>query len=1442
MRTSIPVWLLFGLLSLAGTNAAPAQSGRTGVGAIPYSNGVTFRVWAPHATNVSVAGNFNGWDMAANKLVGEANGYWSADVTNAAAGAEYKYVINSNLWRKDPRGLSVVNSGGNSIVFNPNRYKWDVPSFSRPERKDMVVYKMHVLTYSPGYVQSPYGNFNMAADKLDHLQELGVNTIELMPVAEFPGNNSWGYNPADPYAVESAYGGSAEFQRFVDACHTRKMAVLLDVVHNHWGPTDLATWQFDGYAPDVNYGGIYHYNTPGLCCTPWGSSRPDYSNAEVRDYIKDSYATWLEAFHVDGFRTDSPYHIGYYQNTEGAWPGNADGVNLMKEVNGLLHNSYSNVISIQENGDATWDFDARWDMDFLEDLRALVADPSDANRDMNALAGLIESGAGLGRVVYVESHDTAGDLNGNTRLTRLIDAGDPTSFWARKRSLLAAAVYLTSPGIPMIFQGEEMAENWSFSDRTGYRWDATTAEQHRGHIAAYKDLVHARRNLKGGTQGLKGSNCDVTHIDNNNKVIAYKRWDAGGDDVVVVANFGITAWTNNDYSIEFPSAGTWYVHFNSDQTSYYSDFNQIGPATVAAAGSPPKANINMGRYSALILSKTAPATSGRATASPCNNGCDAPVTFHYDSAGGPLSGAAQVRVLVGHDGWQNPVYTNMTRDPLNSNEWTCAYSGFPGGTRGLNYVFTDGGSLWDNNFSKDWYVGVACHSTARFTPAQPTGCTDVTVRYEAADGPLMTATQVYAHIGQNNWEWTGNPDMAMTRVGEGIWTCTFGLRDPAYNLNVCFNDGAGGWDTHFSGNWNVDVQNCHTNTGNAWIDPAQPSGCDPFTIYFEPVAGPLATATNINLFIGYDSWQGVAVLPMTQVSPGRWSVVYAPLRSTDWINFCFNNGQGTWDNNYTKDWNYSVYCPPQDGLVTFSPESPVGCVPLTITYQEQTDCPLENAAGVYVCLTNYYTPTALDGALPMTEISNGLWRADFYPPPGISSVGLYFHDNQGTVDQLRKTEYWYVYFQDCRPAGMLAITNPLCEWVPMGAAVSVTLAGQLDGGRSDTLVWSNALTGQQGTLPGTSRWEIAGVALQPGTNTITVGARVYGAPAFDSPTNSAYQDGWQVGDNGGFGFTEWTQYSVYPPLITVSSSSILGAKAWQFNKPASMDSYFYMAERSLLSDLLPGDSLRFKIDTAHQGQGLYETIDFITEAGAWLGSLAFAPYAPNKVTLMSSFDYNTLDLPPTTAGYAYSLDMLTMTSSVLTVTSCSSGQSIQSPINWANNSSQPLHTVSFFCMNYDYVAATEYIQMADLQVVPGTQGQWQSDTVNIISTAAQDQDTDGMPDDWETAHGLNPGVNDALADDDDDGQPNLDEYYADTHPGNSNSMLRINSVYVAGNALQLVWQGGSNATQIIQCSSNLESGWRDLLTNRPPTPVTNILNREDLVHTNQLFFRFKAGR
>ena len=268
-------------------------------------------------------------------------------------------------------------------------------------------------------------------------------------------------------------------------------------------------------------------------------------------------------------------------------------------------------------------------------------------------------------------------------------------------------------------------------------------------------------------------------------------------------------------------------------------------------------------------------------------------------------------------------------------------------------------------------------------------------------------------------------------------------------------------------------------------------------------------------------------------------------------------------------------------------------------------------------------------------------------------------------------------------------------------------------------------------------------------------------------------------------------------------------------------------------------TLFFTLDRSAQGLGIYLSIGITAENGAWLGSIQFSPYASNQVSIIGN-EYATLNLPTSTAGYEYRIEMLSVTSSLVTITSRSSSENVQASIQWMGDG-QPAHRISFFCMNYDWMPGSEYIQMADLQVIPGAQGQWQSDTVYILSSASQDQDTDGMPDDWESTHGLNTGANDAGGDLDGDGISNGEEYAADTHPANSNSMLRINQVTFANNSWHIDWQGGSNAQQIIQSSTDL-SGWTDLVTNSPPTPVSNQLIRSDSSPTNRFYIRVKARR
>src|SRR5579859_4830553 len=310
----LSLWLLF--LALAAnplSSFAQTYSTRPGWGATPYSGGVTFRVWAPNASSVRVAGTFNSFSTTANPLVAEpgGTGIWSVDVAGAVDGNQYKYYINGTTYKQDPRARKQVSSTGNCYVYTTTNFNWAGDTFSSTNipLNDAVVYELHCGTFNG----SP-GTFYNATNKLAFLKQLGVSVVEVMPPAEFPGNSSWGYNPSDIFGIESTYGGPDAFKSFVKTAHQLGMAVLVDVIHNHYGPNDLDLWQFDGsYVSQggTNYGGIYFYQQNGPCCTQWGP-RPNYGTQQVRNFIQDNFTMWLNECHVDGFRWDSPGSMIYY--------------------------------------------------------------------------------------------------------------------------------------------------------------------------------------------------------------------------------------------------------------------------------------------------------------------------------------------------------------------------------------------------------------------------------------------------------------------------------------------------------------------------------------------------------------------------------------------------------------------------------------------------------------------------------------------------------------------------------------------------------------------------------------------------------------------------------------------------------------------------------------------------------------------------------------------------------------------------------------------------------------------------------------------------------------------------------------------------------------------------------------------------------------------------
>lgn len=630
---------------MVGASLASAPSLNPGMGAVFKDDSCTFRAWAPFADAVFVVGSFTAppWDVRIplardNPLPGNGHDYWSAHVNNVHDHTEYKFVTrrnNTNFYKVDPYCRDATGDYdehgtprfNNAIVDDPT-FNWGDHRFRMPNWNELVIYEMHIGTFNN--IDGKPGTFDEALEKLSHLVELGVNAIEVMPVQEFDTTTSMGYNPNLLFAIDSAYGTQNAVQKFVQAAHTSGIAVLFDVVYNHFGPlTGDCLWQFDGWSRDgdASFGGIYFYNDDRAICD--FGDRPDYGRPEVRQFIRDNAMMWLHEYQADGLRLDSTLNIrraiGHNGDDRGEIP---EGWELMQWINNdkdgelpwnitIAEDLQNNEWITKETGGGGAGFNSQWDVSFFRALRDAVTPPSDESRDIGAVTRAIQQHYNndvFRRVIYSESHDEVTIQKGIWlgRMPQKIWPGRADSFQAKKRSTLAAAITFTAPGIPMIFQGQEFLEWGTWTDNPGIpgtnsMLDWSKKERFHGIFELYRRLIALRRNLDNNTRGLTGQNLNVFHANEPGKVLAYHRYMSGGpgDDVVIVTNFSYNSY--DSYTIGFPRAGNWYLRFNSDWSGYDPGFGNIGYDTTAGAGGRDgmdySGNVGLGPYSVIILSQ-----------------------------------------------------------------------------------------------------------------------------------------------------------------------------------------------------------------------------------------------------------------------------------------------------------------------------------------------------------------------------------------------------------------------------------------------------------------------------------------------------------------------------------------------------------------------------------------------------------------------------------------------------------------------------------------------------------------------------------------------------------------------------------------------------------------------------------------------------------------------
>jgi len=568
-------------------------------------SGTEIRVWAPNAKSVDLIGEFNGGSPGAgDRLTRDpASGIWSGQRSTRLRGS-YGFLINGNLRRRDPYGRAVTPDHRLSFAYDPSVFDWKGAQPLNLAPQDLVIYELHIgAFYDPMPGDGRPGTFSDAIKRLDALVQLGVNCLLVMPIHEFPGMHSWGYNPSDPFAVEQAYGGPDGFKTFVQACHQRGLAVHLDIVHNHYGPDHLDLMNFDGT------GKLYFYEGGERAMTPWGP-RLNFDDGMVRRYVADNAMMWLREYRVDGFRWDSTINIRACN--QGRTPLNT-GATMLEEINARIRQEFPDRLSIAEDSLDIGSFHGSWDYDFHHQVVPVLSARRDEDRDLGALVSALSARpAGMFRVVYIDNHDEAGKLNGQFRIASDVHRERPESDYARRLCGLGAVLTLTAPGVPLIFMGNEMQESGTFHEDQILDWG--NWKKHEGMVLLHRDLIRLRRNLDGAGGALKGSEIDLQLRGRDQKCLVYTRWDAAHPEARMVIAMNLSSQTVENLSVKFPAGGGWSTVLNTEWSRYGGSHRGAGESPFSLTEDRPLAQVRLTPYSARIFAPMKPARGAPAPA------------------------------------------------------------------------------------------------------------------------------------------------------------------------------------------------------------------------------------------------------------------------------------------------------------------------------------------------------------------------------------------------------------------------------------------------------------------------------------------------------------------------------------------------------------------------------------------------------------------------------------------------------------------------------------------------------------------------------------------------------------------------------------------------------------------------------------------------------------